>query len=85
MVPYKAFWYLFMFVPKSALTCMKTVKKTVSKLKRLVSKRSYITRYAYHAYCKKHPVIKGQVLIESFRENRFRFTLLYRTAASEAG
>ncbi len=67
MVPYKAFWYLFMFVPKSALTCMKTVKKTVSKLKRLVSKRSYITRYAYHAYCKKHPVIKGQVLIESFQ------------------
>ncbi|MCR1979915.1 CDP-glycerol glycerophosphotransferase family protein, partial [[Clostridium] innocuum] len=25
------------------------------------------TRYAYHAYCKKHPVIKGQVLIESFQ------------------
>lgn len=67
MVPYKAFWYLYMFVPKSALTCLKAVKKTVSKCKRLVSKRSYITRYTYHAYCKKYPVIKGQALIESFQ------------------
>lgn len=67
MVPYRAFWYLYMFVPKSALTCLKAVKKAFSKLKRLVSKRSYVTRYAYHGYCKKHPVKTGQALIESFQ------------------
>lgn len=64
---YVSFWKAYKYMPRHLVPVGSKILKSMQKLKYIWKKKSYITRYYYTKVCKKHEIIKKQVLFESYQ------------------
>lgn len=63
---HKITWEFYILIPNPILNFGKKIGKYVKKVKNVITKKSYFNKYYYVTCCRKKPVIKNQVLFESF-------------------
>lgn len=65
-IKYKLFWYGYIFIPNTLITTAKKAGNSGKKLILAFGKRAYVNKFIYAKYWKNSPIVKKQVLFESF-------------------